>query len=126
MSSALVMEGGQLSLSRIAQSLSPHAQFAFLSACQTAKGSRDLPNESLHMVAGMQFAGFRSVVGTMWSIHDEDGLFVTEKFYEDISKNNVHPKASDAAQALHQAVHKLHKEKNVPAVRWVPFIHVGI
>jgi CHAT domain-containing protein len=126
MSSALVMEDGQLSLTRIAQSLSPKAQFAFLSACQTAKGSTYLPNESLHMVAGMQFAGFRSVVGTMWSIRDEDGFFITENFYENIRKNNIHPQASDAAHALHHAVHKLYTEKNAPAARWVPFIHVGV
>jgi CHAT domain-containing protein len=126
MDSAFVVQDGFLSLAKIAQSLSPNAQFAFLCACQTAKGSNILPNESLHMAAGLQFAGFKSVVGTMWSINDNDGLFIAEKFYQHVIRGNSLPQPSDAAYALHQAVQDLCKEKNVPAVCWVPFVHFGI
>jgi CHAT domain-containing protein len=43
-----------------------HAQLAFLSACETAKGDRSQPDQAIHLAAAMLFVGFRSVVGTMW------------------------------------------------------------
>lgn len=39
---------------------------AFLSACQTATGDQNLPDEAMHLAATLLFAGFRSVVATMW------------------------------------------------------------
>lgn len=57
-----------LLLADIARIRLPIADFVFLSACQTASGLTDLPEESLHLAAGFQFAGFRSVIATMWSI----------------------------------------------------------
>jgi CHAT domain-containing protein len=39
---------------------------AFLSACETAKGDRRHADEALHLAATMLFAGFKSVVATMW------------------------------------------------------------
>jgi CHAT domain-containing protein len=49
-----------------------HAHLAFLSACETAKGDRKQPDQAIHLAATMLFAGFRSVIGTMWyarSVH---------------------------------------------------------
>ncbi|EAU80230.2 hypothetical protein CC1G_13362 [Coprinopsis cinerea okayama7 len=42
------------------------AALAYLSACETAMGDDQRPDESLTLAATMQFAGFRSVVATMW------------------------------------------------------------
>ena len=39
------------------KSLEP-AELAFLSACQTATGYEKLPEEAVHLVAGMLAAGF--------------------------------------------------------------------
>lgn len=44
-------------LSRIIQKALPHTDFAFLSACQTATGDETLPEESMHLAAGMLAAG---------------------------------------------------------------------
>lgn len=44
----------------------PRAFFAFLSACQSASGSEELPDEAVGLASTMLFLGFRSVVGTMW------------------------------------------------------------
>jgi CHAT domain-containing protein len=44
----------------------PHAFFAFLSACETAKGDRKHPDQAIHLAACMLALGFRSVIGTMW------------------------------------------------------------
>ncbi|KAF8133237.1 TPR-like protein [Boletus edulis] len=43
---------------------------AFLSACQTAMGDEGLTDEAIHIAAGMLFAGYGGVIGTMWSISD--------------------------------------------------------
>jgi CHAT domain-containing protein len=42
------------------------AFLAFLSACGTAKGDRDQPDQAIHLASTMLFVGFRSVVATMW------------------------------------------------------------
>jgi hypothetical protein len=47
-------------------------QFAFLSAFHAASGLKELPGEAMHLAAGLQFAGFPSVIATMWGISDED------------------------------------------------------
>lgn len=54
----------------------PHPVFAILSACETAKGDQKQPDQAIHLTATMLFAGFRSVVATMWhvtrcSVHDD-------------------------------------------------------
>ncbi|KAI6096165.1 CHAT domain-containing protein, partial [Pisolithus croceorrhizus] len=41
-------------------------EFAFLSACHTAQGDKATPDEAIHLAAGLQFAGFKSVIGTLW------------------------------------------------------------
>jgi CHAT domain-containing protein len=64
--SALILEDGQLKVSQIMQKSLPNASLAFLSACQTAMGDTDLPDEAIHLAASLLFAGFRGVVATMW------------------------------------------------------------
>jgi CHAT domain len=116
MNSAFMMYDNHLTLARIAQSSSRSAQFAYLSACQSAKGSKTLPNESLHISASLYFEGFRSVIGTMWSINDNDSLVVANEFYRQLLKNDATaPQESDTVHALHRAVQYLRKAKGVPA-----------
>jgi CHAT domain-containing protein len=45
-----------------------NAFLAFLSACETAKGHRDQPDETIHLAATMLFVGFKSVVCTLWYV----------------------------------------------------------
>jgi CHAT domain-containing protein len=42
------------------------AFLAFLSACETAKGDRNQPDQAIHLASTMLFIGFRSVISTMW------------------------------------------------------------
>jgi CHAT domain-containing protein len=65
--SALILDGGQrLKISQIMEKPMPNALLAFLSACQTAMGDQDLPDEAIHIAASLLFAGFRGMVATMW------------------------------------------------------------
>lgn len=83
-----------------------------------------IPDEAMHLAAGMMFAGFRSVIATSWSIADKDAPEVTREFYEYLMQKDSIPLATDTAEALHMAVHFL-RESGVSAQRWVPFIHLG-
>ncbi|TDL23350.1 hypothetical protein BD410DRAFT_858815 [Rickenella mellea] len=102
----------------------PHAEFAFLSACQTAKGDGRRPEEAIHLAAGMLVAGYKGVIGTMWSIRDNDAPFVAEKVYGQLLKggqpSGVHP-----AVALHGAIQELRKRNGPNFSSWVPFIYMG-
>ncbi|KAG2147890.1 CHAT domain-containing protein [Suillus bovinus] len=63
--SAFLMRDQPLSLLDIAQTDLSRHHFAFLSACETAVGDFNTPDEAIHLAAGLQFAGVRSVIGTL-------------------------------------------------------------
>ncbi|KAJ7815011.1 CHAT domain-containing protein [Mycena leptocephala] len=123
--SCLFLYGGTLNLETILQMPLPNAQFVFLAACQTAMGDTVLVNEGFHLGGGFLAAGFQSVVGTLWSMNDQDGPLVAEVFYSHLFRAGRQPQASDAAEALQLAVREL-KARNIPHERWIPFIHMGV
>lgn len=63
-----VMRDQMLTVSQLMAINLPDAFMAFLSACETAKGDRHQPDQAIHLAATMLFVGFKSVVGTMWSV----------------------------------------------------------
>ncbi|TFK17060.1 hypothetical protein FA15DRAFT_557312, partial [Coprinopsis marcescibilis] len=73
---------GRVSLSTIVKKNLKDANLAFLSACQTSTGDEKLSEEAVHLAAGMLAAGYRGVVGTMWSISDNQAPEVAKDFYE--------------------------------------------
>ena len=64
--SSLFLQDGQLKVSQIMQQSMPNPSLAFLSACETAMGDENLPDEVIHLGATLLFAGFCGVVATMW------------------------------------------------------------
>ncbi|KAG8724148.1 hypothetical protein FRC09_000106 [Ceratobasidium sp. 395] len=115
----------QLDLGTLGQELLEHAELAFLSACQIATGDERLPDEAIHLAAGMLMVGYRAVIATLWSIKDKDAPTVTNHFYSRLL-NGGRPNAEGAAEALHDAVECLRKEVGEEAViRWAPFVHFG-
>jgi CHAT domain-containing protein len=123
--SAFHLIDNPLTLKEIMKQSFTHTELAFLSACQTAKGDSELPEEAIHLAAGMLMAGYGSVVGTMWSIRDDDGPIIAEKFYKYLI-DDAGGDSDRAAYALHDAVAHLRnvRGKNNFA-SWVPFIHLG-
>jgi CHAT domain-containing protein len=101
-----------------------NGDFAFLSACETATGDETLPEESIHLAAGVMMAGYPAVIGTLWSIRDKDGPLIAKQVYYHLH-NNGSPDSSQAACALHNAVAYLRKEDEQNFLSWVPFIHLG-
>jgi CHAT domain-containing protein len=123
MESGLLLEDGSLLLSTIVRESLPKAEFAFLSACETAMGDETVTEESAHLAAGMLLAGYRGVIATMWSIKDDDAPQVAEDVYKRMFRDGK-PNRLEAARALHEAVKNL-RESGAGFLSWVPFIHIG-
>ncbi|QRV81556.1 CHAT domain protein [Ceratobasidium sp. AG-Ba] len=77
--SAFYLYDAPLDLATISSTPFKHASFAFLSACQTATGVEDLPEEAIHLAAGMLMSGYPSVIATMWSVRDQDAPTIAEQ-----------------------------------------------
>ena len=91
------LHGDNLTLLEIARSQLPVAEFASLSAGHTAGLTEEgIADEALHLVAAMQYCGFRSVVGTMWAMADTDGADLsTSQFYRKAPAGNECPFTKD-------------------------------
>jgi CHAT domain-containing protein len=66
LSSGFCLADGKLTVSYLMDIRLDRAFLAFLSACETAKGDKNQPDQVIHLAAAMLFCGFRSVVATMW------------------------------------------------------------
>jgi hypothetical protein len=64
--SAFYLADGTLTVNELIKLNLDNAFLAFLSACETAKGDHDQTEEVVHLASAMLFAGFKSVVATMW------------------------------------------------------------
>ncbi|KAG9074390.1 hypothetical protein FS749_014059 [Ceratobasidium sp. UAMH 11750] len=125
MKSAFHLHDGDLDLATISRKPLKNAQLAFLSACQTATGDDVLPDESIHLAAGLLMAGYSTVIATMWSINDRDAPIVAGKVYECLLEGGK-PNSRKAALALHKAVASLRATIGVEEFgRWIPYIHIG-
>ena len=119
-------DGRRLKISDIIALSRPRGGLAFLSACQTALGDEGLSDEAIHIAAGMLFAGYGGVIGTMWSISDKLAPGVARDVYEQLFRNGTRPDYREAARALHGAVGRLRDSGKASFVTWLPFIHVGL
>ena len=127
-SSFKLYRGKHLSLHDVVRSQLPNAEFAFLAACHTAELTDESPaDEALHLAAAMQHCGFRSVVGTMWAMADDDGRDLAENFYKSVfsgRKQGV-PYHERTAEALRDAVVRLRRRRRMTLERWVNYVHYG-
>ncbi|KAI0083528.1 CHAT domain-containing protein [Irpex rosettiformis] len=125
--SSFALYDGKLTLSTLMSKHLPNANLAVLSACQTATGDENLSEEAVHLAAGMLNVGFKSVIGTMWSISDRSGPIVMAKFYEVLMEQVRAGAELQPAYALHEAMKALRAELGVNRfMEWIPFIHFGL
>ncbi|KAG1816877.1 CHAT domain-containing protein [Suillus subaureus] len=125
--SHFVMRDERLTLLDIMERDIPRAEFAFLSACHTAVGDEETPDEVIHLAAGLQFSGFKSVVGTLWEVDDSVAKHVVESFYENMFKDLKDDSVMDctkAAWALNRATHAV--KTKVPLEQRMVFVHIGV
>ncbi|CAE6427408.1 unnamed protein product [Rhizoctonia solani] len=123
--SGFFLHDGTLDLAAINQRLFKNKGLAFLSACQTATGDENLPDEVVHLASGMLMAGYPSVIATMWSVMDNDAPIVTDEVYAQLMKD-MKDGNGEAGKALHYAMAALRdKVGEREFARWVPYIHIG-
>jgi hypothetical protein len=116
-----------LMLLDIVRSRLPAGECAFLATCHTAELSDgSIPDEVLHLSTAVQYSGFRSVIGTMWAMADEDGKYLAKYFYESMFSDERQgiPYYERSARALAVAVRML-RERGVSPERWVNYAHFG-
>jgi CHAT domain-containing protein len=122
---------------------------AFLAACKTGSiTATQFQDESIHLVAAYQLAGFRHVIGSLWSVEDQVSMNVAEGMYmgllpamtEDRVSRSLHAATRNLrahARALHGVENDITSrdiilvEDDGMSLRgeegnWVPFIHFGI
>jgi len=147
LASGLKLEDGMLLVSRIIKKPMLNGALVFLSACETAMGDGNLPDEAMNLAGSLLFSGFCHVIATMWYVismafktqslilfyfremRDEDGPTIADNFYNELfhgpdGKLAQYPDTRKSAQALHIAVKNL-RSKNVPFRNWASFIHMG-
>ncbi|KAK4076851.1 hypothetical protein Purlil1_12559 [Purpureocillium lilacinum] len=121
---------------------------AYLSACGTGQilddGSVD---ESIHLANAFQLAGFRHVIGTLWSVDDELCVAMAKMIYEYLRDEGMEDEM--VSRALHGAMRTLRDQwvdgedggrGHVRPAReveltggwepsrplWVPYVHFGV
>ncbi|KAK6210733.1 hypothetical protein LQW54_005938 [Pestalotiopsis sp. IQ-011] len=119
---------------------------AYLSACGTSRmkdeGALD---ENIHLVNACQLAGFRHVVGTLWSVDDEQCVQMARKVYEFMVMEGF--RDDTVSRGLHYATKFLRDrwvqshsrqeslqvareaeviEDHISQPDWVPYIHFGL
>jgi hypothetical protein len=98
--------------------------FAFLSACKTATGGVTTLDEAISVATAMQHAGWRHVIGTLWSVWDDSAATITTGLYPQLLHNgNLDTRT--AANALHHTTRTLRDTNPNRPSTWAPFIHTG-
>ncbi|KAG1812103.1 uncharacterized protein BJ212DRAFT_1301637 [Suillus subaureus] len=72
----------------------------------------------------MKFSGFRSVIGSIWSVDDEVVQEVASAFYGNLVDGSGRLDCTRAAMALNKAVKKL-RRNNIPLEQQIVFVHIG-
>ncbi|KAL6827279.1 CHAT domain-containing protein [Trichoderma sp. SZMC 28015] len=118
---------------------------AYLSACGTGQIiDENYVDESIHLVNAFQLAGFRHVIGTLWSVEDELCVEIAEMTYTSLKGGMRDDLVS---RGLHDAIRTLRDRSESRAVDgfregrhaqlddddeelgrplWIPYVHFGV
>jgi len=94
------------------------ADLVTLSGCATGMNGVSPGDELLGLIRGLLYAGARSLVLTLWDVHDQSAAAFMAKFYRQWSSGNC------KSLALQAAMRELRKEYPHPYY-WAPFVLIG-
>jgi hypothetical protein len=98
--------------------------FAGLSACKTAVGGADLPDEMITLAAALHYTGYRHVIAALWAVDNQASAEVFGTLYRAVAADGqLFPDRAPAA--LHEAVRAIRDSCPDWPHRWTPFIHTG-
>lgn len=119
---------GPVSMADIARLDLSHADLAFLSACETARGDAALADESVHVAGALHMVNFTHTIGTRWVTGDYASAEISDYFYRylrEVQRRTETIEHSDVAAALHTAMIRLYHEcAHLPLV-WAQYVHTG-
>ncbi|MFE3152093.1 CHAT domain-containing protein [Streptomyces sp. NPDC059218] len=99
---------------------------AYLAACETSVTAPRLADEALHITAAFQLAGYRHVVGTLWSVDDRTAIELAKDFYGHLTDNGTTPpRVERSAHALHYATRRLRDRYPGTPTLWAAHTHSG-
>jgi len=121
----ILLYDGDLRLPDLSGQRLPGAELAFASACHTSRGGLNVPDEGLTVVAALQLAGFRHVIGTLWAIADSEAPALAHDVYTGLRTPAGGIVTDSTAAALHHAVRRLRDRFPQRPVIWSPYVHIG-
>ncbi|WP_162795541.1 CHAT domain-containing protein, partial [Nonomuraea lactucae] len=122
--SHLALHDGSVTVLDVSRRQTQGAELAFLSACESAQGDLALADEAIHLAAAFQQAGYRHVIGTLWTLQDSTAAGVAGEVYRALCSAGA-PDSGRAAYALHEAVRRLRLASPSAPVRWATYLHLG-
>jgi tetratricopeptide (TPR) repeat protein len=103
-----------------------NADLAYLSACSTTQTNQALADEAVHLTAAVHLAGYRHVVGTLWSINDTAAARIATDVYTRLTNGGTQPaRTEDSAHALAEATRSLRDDYPALPTRWAAHLHLG-
>ena len=75
----------------------------------------------IHLALAMHFAGFWSVIGTMWAVEDRESNKITSMFYRHMADESGRLEHTRAAFALSETMRPVH----IPLDQRILYIHLG-
>jgi hypothetical protein len=108
----------------------PDAELAFLAACETARTGPELSDESIHLGAAFQVAGYRHVVATLWPAYDAPAALVADgremSMVDEVYRAVSATGSADAVPgALHDQARRLRDAWPARPSLWAVYAHFG-
>ncbi|MEV4724137.1 CHAT domain-containing protein [Micromonospora humida] len=106
------------------------ADLVFLDACHTAIGGTDVPNEGIHVASALQLAGGNHVIATLWQVVDHDLVTLSgEEDFVAAVYRSLAPEGTvvvdRAPYALHEALRRRRRQRQLDISAWAPYLHYG-
>ena len=122
----LALYDGALAIGEISGLRLEETELTFLSACETSRGGVELADEAITLAAAFGLAGYRHVIGTLWSISDELASDVAEHVYQALTQpGRSGIQADKTAAALDAAVLAARQYCKDEPWLWAPYVHIG-
>ena len=120
--SGFALGDGLFKVENIMQYDLQNAQFTYLTACRTTAEDEGGPNEDIHLA--MHFAGFCSVIGTVWAVDDAYTTEITLRFYKFMLDESGCLDHTWAGLALHRTMCSL-RSSSIPLDQRILYVHIG-
>jgi CHAT domain-containing protein len=115
--SAMLLEDGRLTLGALLRIPPSARRLAVLSACQSHRSGRELPDEAMGLPGGLLQVGLAGVVASHWNVDDQSVVFLMTRFYELWRGRGLPP-----ARALAEAQHWVRRATHADLHAYLPHV----